>query len=81
MTDHPKFSSFFTIRFGKDSNKVWREASLGKTKLGNKTVLRPVYPKFDDFLSLRKQLDPKNMFLNDYFKKVFMILLTSIFSL
>lgn len=33
--------------------------------------MRRAYPRFDDFLSLRKRLDPKNMFVNGYIGRVF----------
>lgn len=32
---------------------------------------RKMYPKFDRFMDIRKQLDPTGMFLNDYWLRVF----------
>lgn len=31
--------------------------------------LRQSYPKFDDFLDVRRQVDPHGMFLNDYLER------------
>ncbi len=33
--------------------------------------LRPLYPKWDDFLNIRQQLDPQGMFLNGYLRQLF----------
>jgi L-gulonolactone oxidase len=32
--------------------------------------LRPLYPKWDDFLELRRQMDPEDKFLNPYLREV-----------
>lgn len=32
--------------------------------------LRPLYPRWDDFLKIRKDLDPDGMFLNDYLREL-----------
>jgi FAD-linked oxidoreductase len=34
--------------------------------------LRAVYPRFDDFLRVRKQIDPRGRFLNDHARKLFL---------
>ena len=41
-------------------------------KLHNRTAedLRPSYPRFDDFIAVRNQLDPDRVFANDYLKTV-----------
>ena len=59
VTGPPKIFQAFS-RFGleKIATKYGGRPHWGKQNWANKTVLRPVYPKFDDFLSLRKQLDP-----------------------
>jgi FAD/FMN-containing dehydrogenase len=38
----------------------------------NKTQLRALYPKWDDFMALRQQLDPEAKFLNPYLEKLFL---------
>lgn len=41
-------------------------------KMHNRTAqdLRPMYPRFDDFLAIRDRLDPERLFANDYLRKV-----------
>jgi FAD-linked oxidoreductase len=34
--------------------------------------LRELYPRFDDFLKVRQQVDPQGRFLNDHLKKIFL---------
>ena len=34
-------------------------------------VLRPLYPEFDRFDSIRRELDPRGMFGNDFTKRIF----------
>ena len=34
--------------------------------------LRDLYPKWDDFLALRQQLDPERKFLNPYLEQLFL---------
>lgn len=43
-------------------------------KLHNLTAtdFRKLYPKFDDFLKVRQQVDPKGRFLNDHAHKIFL---------
>ena len=33
--------------------------------------LRPLYPKWDEFLKIRKEMDPDGIFLNDFLKEIF----------
>lgn len=33
--------------------------------------LKPLYPRWDDFLSIRKRLDPNDRLMNDHLKKIF----------
>jgi FAD/FMN-containing dehydrogenase len=44
----------------------------GKMHTMNKTQLRALYPKWDDFMALRQQLDPEAKFLNPYLEKLFL---------
>ena len=30
-----------------------------------------LYPKFEDFVSLRKKLDPNDIFMNEFLRKIF----------
>jgi hypothetical protein len=34
--------------------------------------LRDLYPKWDDFMKLRQQLDPQQKWLNPYLKQLFL---------
>lgn len=42
----------------------------GKMHTRDAAYLRGVYPKMQDFLDVRRQLDPLGVFLNDYLRKV-----------
>ena len=33
--------------------------------------IRNMYPKFDDFVNIRKEMDPKGVFINPFLKKTF----------
>jgi FAD/FMN-containing dehydrogenase len=43
----------------------------GKRFKAKNKQLEKIYPKWNDFKNLRKELDPENKFLNGYLKKVF----------
>lgn len=43
----------------------------GKMHTLNYQQLRELYPKWDDFMQIRKQLDPSKKFLNPYLQKLF----------
>ncbi len=42
----------------------------GKMHTRTKEDLSNIYPKFQEFCEIRKQLDPNNMFLNDYLQEL-----------
>ena len=42
----------------------------GKLHYRTAETLRPVYPKFDDFLAVRDRLDPARVFTNEYLDRV-----------
>ena len=42
----------------------------GKMHTREASDLRPLYPRFDDFLAIRDRLDPGRLFANDYLRKV-----------
>jgi FAD/FMN-containing dehydrogenase len=42
----------------------------GKMHWRTATDLRPVYPRFDDFLRVRETCDPGRVFANDYLDRV-----------
>ncbi|XP_062502317.1 L-gulono-1,4-lactone dehydrogenase-like [Corticium candelabrum] len=44
----------------------------GKRFTANGDYFRKVYERFDDFLAVRKELDPSGMFLNEYFQRIFL---------
>lgn len=44
----------------------------GKMHHMTSTQLRVLYPKWDDFMALRQQLDPQAKFLNPYLEKLFL---------
>lgn len=41
----------------------------GKQNWANASYLKTVYPKWDDFLALRAELDPSCLFANDYLRR------------
>ena len=43
----------------------------GKSFAMNQDQLRNLFPKFDEFMHIRKQLDPDGIFLNDPLKETF----------
>jgi FAD/FMN-containing dehydrogenase len=43
----------------------------GKNHYATAADLRRVYPRFDDFLALRAQMDPRGRFLNRHLRKIF----------
>lgn len=43
----------------------------GKMHNLNYNQVRNLYPRLDDFLQVREQLDPKNLFVNPYIKELF----------
>ena len=44
----------------------------GKMHTMSTVQLRALYPKWDDFMALRQQLDPQAKFLNPYLEKLFL---------
>jgi len=48
------------------------DRKYGQT-LFNLDYLRSVYPRMDDWLTLRQKLDPKGLFLNEYWEKLFLL--------
>lgn len=43
----------------------------GKRHTRTASELAQIYPKYDDFVRLRRQLDPSGKFLNDYLRELF----------
>jgi FAD-linked oxidoreductase len=43
----------------------------GKWHTMKKEKFKAVYPRFEDFLAVRKEFDPEGMFLNDHLKEIF----------
>jgi L-gulonolactone oxidase len=42
----------------------------GKRHFLDAEALRPLYPRFDDFLAVRDRFDPQGLFANDYTDRV-----------
>ena len=45
--------------------------SWSKTHNLGRKDLEKLYPKFNEFDNLRRKLDPNNIFVNDFLKKIF----------
>lgn len=43
----------------------------GKIHYQSTNHFRKLYPKWDEFLTIRNSLDPKYMFINDYLERIF----------
>ncbi|TIX41820.1 MAG: hypothetical protein E5V40_08970, partial [Mesorhizobium sp.] len=42
-----------------------------KANCMTKERLQQLYPRFDDFVAIRRQMDPEGMFMNDYLRRWF----------
>ena len=47
----------------------WSSTRAGKMNWATKEYLSTVYPKFNDFVALAKEVDPQGIFVNDYLAK------------
>ena len=61
----PLFRRVDGLLRGLDGRPHW-----GKVHWQDARSLRPLYPRFDDFLALRRRFDPTGMFLTDYLCQV-----------
>ncbi len=43
----------------------------GKLNTLGREDFRKLYPRWDDFAAVRRELDPQGRFLNDYLRKLF----------
>lgn len=65
-TDHrPYFSGVEPLLREAGGRPHW-----GKLHTRTAADLAPAYPRFDDFLALREELDPDRVFANDYLRRV-----------
>lgn len=46
---------------------------MGKLHSMQADQLRELYPKWDDFMQLREQLDPQQKWINPYLRQIFTI--------
>lgn len=82
-TAHGRESGYIAVHryFREDPTEYFREVEAilrdfeGRPhwgKMHNRTAadLRPVYPRFDDFLAVRDRLDPNRLFANEYLTRV-----------
>lgn len=59
------------LRAVDDTLRPWApRAHWGKVGYLDNQRLREVYPKLDEFLAVREELDPHGLFLNDYFREL-----------
>ncbi len=65
MDHRAYFDGFEAIARGADGRPHW-----GKLHGRTRDDLRPVYPRFDDFISVRDRVDPQRVFGNDYLARV-----------
>jgi FAD/FMN-containing dehydrogenase len=59
------FRAFDTVMRSYDGRPHW-----GKMHFRSADDLRPAYPRFDDFLAVRDELDPDRRFANPYLERV-----------
>ncbi|GAA0793764.1 D-arabinono-1,4-lactone oxidase [Spirilliplanes yamanashiensis] len=65
MPHEPYFQAFEKVCLGLEGRPHW-----GKLHYRDAASLRPVYPRFDDFLAARDQLDPQRVFTNPHLDRV-----------
>jgi L-gulonolactone oxidase len=61
----PYFRAVEDILYGFGGRPHW-----GKRHFQSAATLRPRYPAWDDFISVRDRLDPERRFANDYIRRV-----------
>jgi L-gulonolactone oxidase len=61
----PYFREVEAIMNGHDGRPHW-----GKMHYQTAATLRPLYPRWDDFIAVRDRLDPQGQFSNDYLDRV-----------
>jgi L-gulonolactone oxidase len=66
MEHHRYFAAFEAIVAEHAGRPHW-----GKLHTLDAERLRPLYPRFDDFCRVRRQLDPTGLFGNEYLQRVF----------
>jgi L-gulonolactone oxidase len=66
MPYEPYFRAFEKVARSLDGRPHW-----GKMHWRTADDLRPVYPRFDDFLAVRDKLDPARTFANAYTMQIF----------
>ncbi|WP_246372321.1 D-arabinono-1,4-lactone oxidase [Nocardioides pelophilus] len=65
-TDHARYFALMeAVMRDHDGRPHW-----GKLHTRDAASLAPLYPRFDDFLTLRDRLDPTRVFTNDYLRRV-----------
>ncbi|HEY2795606.1 MAG TPA: D-arabinono-1,4-lactone oxidase, partial [Micromonosporaceae bacterium] len=57
--------------FEKVTTELGGRPHWGKLNWRTADSLRTVYPRFDDFLAVREQLDPRRTFANEYTRRIF----------
>lgn len=65
MDYEPYFRAVEQLMMSFDGRPHW-----GKLHFRDADTLRPSYPRFDDFIAVRDELDPKGLFRNDYLDRV-----------
>ena len=66
MESQPFFHDVESIMKSYEGRPHW-----GKMHFQTAEELRHLYPRFDDFITVRNQLDPQRVFANDYTRQVF----------
>lgn len=65
-TDHARYFALMeAVMRDHDGRPHW-----GKLHTRDAAGLAPLYPRFDDFLTLRNRLDPTRVFTNDYLRRI-----------
>jgi hypothetical protein len=62
--DQVYFPAFWEKLKGHEYRLHW-----GKSLSGEVDYLKKLYPKWDDFMELRRQMDPHQLFVSDYWRK------------
>ena len=64
--------NYFTLVFDATIERYQGRVHWGKHFSATPDDVKKWYPKFEDFLVKRKQMDPKDVFVNDFIQETFL---------
>lgn len=67
----PTFMKHMMTEYGEEVRKMGGRPHWGKMFNTTESLLKPLYPKWDAAVALKRKLDPSGMFCNTLVKRVF----------